>query len=237
MKNNRINFWMAAFFCLAGILIGTAGAYAFMKYNAGNTAQTNITADQKTQPQEEKAKKYSFDFDGFLVLGNNSADVTVVEFADYQCPACGFFSNSTFGDLKTKYIDTGKIKFVFKDFPLFSIHPQSEMASEAAHCASDQEKYFEMHEMLFKRVKEWSGNSKAEAVFNNFAKELKLDTKQFSDCMKTNKYKEKILASVKEALNAEAEGTPTFYINGEKTFFGAYPIESFDAALAKLGIK
>jgi len=235
MKNSKINFWMVAFFCLIGILIGVGATYAVLKYYPSNTG------DKEMPKKAEEIKKYSFNFDGFPALGSDSAEITIVEFADYQCPACGTFFSGTFNDLKTKYIDTNKIKFVFKDFPLFSIHPQAEMASEAVHCASEQsgekDNYWEMHDLIFSRAKEWSGNVKAESVFNGFAKELKLDVKQFGECLKTGKYRDAVLASLKEGLDVGVEGTPTFYINGEKTFFGAYPIESFDAALAKLGVK
>jgi|SRR5436309_4597280 len=83
-------------------------------------------------------------------LGLTDAPVTVVEFSDYQCPFCGRFYSTTLPALKRDYIDTGKVRYVFRDYPLDQIHPQARKAAEAAHCAGDQGKYWEMHDRLSK---------------------------------------------------------------------------------------
>src|SRR5437867_7147997 len=82
------------------------------------------------------------------VLGRNDAPVTLVEFSDYQCPFCQRFFATTLSALKKHYVDTGKVRYVFRDFPLDQMHPQARKAAEAAHCAVEQGKYWEMHEVL-----------------------------------------------------------------------------------------
>ncbi len=83
------------------------------------------------------------------VQGDPNAKVTIVEFSDYQCPFCGAFYTQTEGQIKKDYIDTGKVKFYYRDFPLTQIHPGAEKGAEAARCAGDQGKYWQMHDIVF----------------------------------------------------------------------------------------
>ena len=89
------------------------------------------------------------------VLGDANAKVTVIEFTDFQCPFCGRHFEQTFGQIKENYVDSGKVKYVLRDFPL-SFHPHAEEAAEAAECANDQGKFWEMHDELFSNQAEWS---------------------------------------------------------------------------------
>lgn len=83
------------------------------------------------------------------IMGNANAKLTLVEFSDYQCPFCGRHFTQTEGQLKKDYIDTGKVKFYYRDFPLSQIHPGAQKAAEAARCAGDQGKYWEYHDLVF----------------------------------------------------------------------------------------
>lgn len=83
------------------------------------------------------------------VMGKESAKVTVIEFSDYQCPFCGRFYTQTEGQIKKEYVDTGKVKFYYRDFPLSQIHPGAQKGAEAARCAGDQNKYWEFHDLVF----------------------------------------------------------------------------------------
>lgn len=83
------------------------------------------------------------------VQGNNNAKITIIEFSDYQCPFCERFFTQTEGQLKKEYIDTGKVKFYYRDYPLSQIHPGAQKAAEAARCAGDQGKYWEYHDLIF----------------------------------------------------------------------------------------
>jgi len=113
-------------------------------------------SDYKNQGYYNDVKKDIKILDTDPQLGSKDAKVTLVEFTDYQCPYCGKHASSTGKQIKSDYIDTGKIKFVLKDFPLTSIHPNAFKAAEAARCAGEQGKYWEMHDKLFESQSEWS---------------------------------------------------------------------------------
>ena len=226
MKKN-FNLWMIAFFALLALMIGVGGTLAYVKYSAPKQPKT----DDKTV---EVAKKYTFDLQKYAVLGNEAAPVTIVEFSDFQCPACSYFYSKVYPDFKKQLLDSGKAKLYLIDFPLLDIHPQAEKAAEASHCAQEQGKYWEMHDALYASQKDWSGKTTAEKTFNKLAKNLNLDTTKFADCLKTEKYKPLVLEGLKAGMEAEVEGTPTFYLNGEKKFFGVYPVSNFLTELAKL---
>jgi protein-disulfide isomerase len=163
-------------------------------------------------------------------LGQPDAPVTLVEFSDYQCPFCGRFFKQTFTALKTDYIDTGKLRYVFRDFPLDTIHPQARKAAEAAHCAGAQGKYWEMHDTLFK-------NQSALKVDNlkAFARDLGLDTDAFNACLDQGTYAEAVNQHLAAGSQAGIAGTPGFFIGKtsaegtlEATFIkGAQPITAF----------
>ena len=86
-------------------------------------------------------------------LGKPDAPLTLVEFSDYQCPFCRRFFEQTLPALKSKYIDAGQLRYVFRDFPLDQIHPQARQAAESVHCAAEQGKYWEMHDLLFQSLR------------------------------------------------------------------------------------
>src|SRR3989344_9399332 len=90
------------------------------------------------------------------VLGEKNAKVTIIEFSDFQCPFCSRFRDQTFDQIKSKYIDTGKVKFVYRDFPLTQIHPMAQKGAEASECADEQGKFWEYHDLLFQKQDEWT---------------------------------------------------------------------------------
>ncbi len=178
-----------------------------------------------------------FEPETVTTLGDPNAPVTIVEFSDYQCPYCLRNFQQTFPKIKENYIDTGKVKYVFKDFPL-SFHKQAMPASMAAECAGEQGKYWEMHDKLFSERDRWNENPDVNNVMKDFAKELGLDTKQFNECFDSEKYKDEILADQQEGIAAGVKGTPAFFINGQ-FLSGAQPYEVFkqviDQALKNAG--
>lgn len=154
------------------------------------------------------------------VLGDEDAPVTIVEFSDYECPFCGRFHTQTFGELKSKYIDTGKVKFVYRDFPL-SFHPQAQKAAEAAECAGEQGKYYEMHEKLFT-----DGVQGGVASFKQFASQIGLNTGKFNDCIDSGKMVSEIRKDMADGAAIGVQGTPAFYVNGVE-ISGAQPFQVF----------
>jgi protein-disulfide isomerase len=174
---------------------------------------------------------------GSPMLGEKDAPVTIAEFSDYQCPFCGRFFSSTFSALKTDYIDTGKVRYVFRDFPLEQIHGQARKAHEAAYCAGDQGKYWEMHDLLFQNQTELKMD-----VLKQFAEKLRLAPSAFATCLTTDKYAGEVDRNLREGTALNVNGTPTFFI-GKSTsddafdgasIVGAQPIGAFRAAIDDL---
>lgn len=163
-------------------------------------------------------------------IGDPDAPVIIVEYTDYQCPYCGRHAQQTFPQIKEQYIDTGQVYYVFKDFPLTSIHPQAVEAAEAARCAGEQEAFAAMHDLLFGGQQEWNGRDDAAAIFTTYAGQLDLDTTAFSDCLASDKYHEAIGADLEEGIGFGIQGTPGFFING-RFLSGAQPFANFQQAI------
>ena len=167
---------------------------------------------------------------GAYAYGDPNAPITIVEYTDYQCPFCTRHFAETFPALKENFIDTGKVFYVVKDFPLISIHPQATKAGEAARCAGEQDAYPEMHDALFGGQAEWSGNSDAATVFIGYAEELGLDSDAFADCLNSGKMETAVLDNMNEGSGFGVNGTPAFFINGTLVS-GALPYDSFEQGL------
>ncbi len=165
-----------------------------------------------------------------FALGDPQAPVKLVEFSDYQCPVCAVHFQQTWPLLKERYVDTGRVYYVFKDLPLTSIHPQATKAHEAARCAAEvggEDVYWQMHDQLFEGQEEWSGNSEHVAVFKAYAAELGLDQAAFDACLDGGGQTAAVQAEMEEAFALGVNGTPTFFIDGYP-FSGAHPIQNFD---------
>ena len=150
------------------------------------------------------------------MLGSADAKVLMIEFGDYQCPSCRMFWKDIEPRLKKEYIDTGKVKLVFRDFPLTSIHPEAVLAAEAVNCARDQNKYWEFHDKVF-REQYNKGDDVIRlkpADLKKWAKDLKLDQASFDQCLDSEKYKDEIVKDKMDGEAAGVQGTPTFFING-----------------------
>lgn len=159
------------------------------------------------------------------VLGNPEAKVTVIEFSDFQCPFCARYTLETYPQIKQAYIDTGKIKMVFKNFPLTSLHDNAEGAAEASECANDQGKFWEYKEKLFQNQQALSAGD-----LKKSAKDLGLNEDQFNNCFDSKKYSDEVSQDLKSGIEAGVTGTPTFFINGEK-LVGSLPFSEFQRVI------
>jgi protein-disulfide isomerase len=140
-------------------------------------------------------------------LGRATAPVTIVEFSDYECPYCGQFYRETLPLLVADYVKSGRVRFVYHDFPIASLHPGAAKAAEAARCAGDQARYWEYHDALFQNQ-----SSLEEPELAQRAVTLKLDTTAFSRCLKSGQYSSAIKRSIAEGDRAGVDGTPFFFI-------------------------
>ena len=176
--------------------------------------------------------------DGAPAKGEESAKVTLVDFTDYQCPFCGRYIRETYPQIGRDYIQTGKVKYVVRDFPLESIHPLAFKAAEATHCAGERGKYWAMHDRLFANQRQLVRKDLAK-----HAEALGLDVVVFDQCLDTGTYAPRIRKDMAEGQKLQTTGTPTFFLGltepkGSEMkgtrMEGALPYEAFKAAIERL---
>jgi protein-disulfide isomerase len=168
--------------------------------------------------------RYKIPTDGYPSIGPADAPITLVEFADFQCPYCRQWEQQTYQPLLQAY--PGKIRFVYRDFPLTSIHPNAMPAAEAAQCANEQGKFWDFHDKLF------GGQDLSDDIYKQYAQELGLDVTKFSDCLTNHTYASKIQQDSDFATNLGINSTPTFFING-LAIIGAQPLTAFTSVIDK----
>jgi protein-disulfide isomerase len=164
------------------------------------------------------------------VLGSDSAQLEVAEYADYQCPACQQFAVVQFPAVRRTLIETGLVRWRFRDFPLAQ-HPHARLAAHSAACAGDQGKYWEQQDQIFVTHPEWSVASSAGPIFRESARRLGLDLAAYDACMASAKYAGRIQASLEEGARLGVGSTPTFLI-GSRLYPGQLSSDSL-AALVK----
>jgi protein-disulfide isomerase len=145
-------------------------------------------------------------------IASDSAKVTIVEFADFQCPACGA-AHPVLDKILEDY--PGRVNFIYRHFPL-PLHSYAIPAIRAAEAAGEQGKFWEMHDMLYERQSEWSGSNKPFEIFLNFANELKLDIDSFTKSANSSKFDSSIQKDKSDAQALGVNSTPTIFINNKK---------------------
>ena len=209
--NNSNQFFKYLSIFLLGLILG----YLFRGINLSGNAVSTITENGSIK-----------------VIGQNNAPITMVEYSDFQCPLCKKFYEDALPIIMKNYVETGKVKLVYKQFPL-SIHPQAPAAAMATECALEQNKFWEMHDLLFKNQASWSGNPSHIAQFKQLAGQLGLDQKQFDNCLDTQKHLGNVNKDYQEGINKAVRGTPTFYIN-DQIIVGAQDAKVFTDMLDQL---
>ena len=165
---------------------------------------------------------------GSPILGNSNAPITILEWGDYQCTFCYKFHQNTLNTIQEDFINTGKVKLVFKDFPLNG--PDSLLAAEAAYCAEDQEKYWQYHDELYKN---WGGERTGwitRGSLDNFAITVNLDLKEFNKCLDEHKYQNKVNSIHEFGKEIGIDATPSFLVFNEEKIIkirGNQPLEVF----------
>jgi protein-disulfide isomerase len=172
-------------------------------------------------------------------MGDEKAPVAIVEFGDYQCPYCARHANQVLPQIVTDYVKTGKVRYFFKDTPVEAIHPQAFKAAEAALCAGEQGKYWELHDRLFQNPQALAGNE-----LPAHALALGLDVPKFQQCLDNDTYAGQIRKSIEDAVKSGVRGTPTFLVGmsdpeetgktAVTTLSGFKPYSAFQQALDQM---
>jgi protein-disulfide isomerase len=205
----------------AVLLVGAAFLITFLvrSSNAGDVTAINYEVGRTE--------------DGFWYKGNPDAAVTVIKYSDYQCPSCGFYFTNLGKIIERDYIETGRIQFVYHEFPLSS-HQHAVTAGEAARCAGDQGSYWQMHNMIFTNQAQWSPLSNVRNVFSGYAGQIGLNRADFDACMENGTHREEVVAAGESSIAAGVNATPTFSVNGTLVNSSGLP-GAIDAALRAAG--
>ena len=196
-------------------------------------AKLELKIMQERLPTSQPQLPVKISADDDPVIGNPDAPITIIEFSDFQCPFCARFHVQTLPSLMEEYIEQGKVKLVFRDFPIQSIHPNALPASVAAECANEQGKFKGMHDLLFENQKQWSSleTSPALSTFVQYAKELQINEEEFTSCLTGGKYIDEIRKDLEDGRNYGVSGTPGFFIGNDDVGYvelkGAQPFDSF----------
>jgi len=164
----------------------------------------------------ENADKPVADVAGESVHVKGEGEITLVEFSDFQCPAC-LSVQAPLKQILAKY--EGKVKLVYRHFPLISIHKNAQMASYASEAADNQGKFWEMHDLLFDKQQEWGTLENPRDKFVEYAKSLEMDETKFLSDLESQEVKDKVSIDLLAATRYRLSGTPTFFLNGSKVEF------------------
>ena len=193
--------------------------------------ELKILQNQLPTKQPQLTVKISADNDP--IIGDPNAPITIIEFSDFQCPFCARFHIQTLPLILEEYIEQGKVKLVFRDFPIQSIHPNALPASVAAECANEQGKFKEMHDMLFDNQNEWNKQDTVDALssFSQYATNIQLEQETFDSCLTNGKYIDEIKKDLDDGRDYGVSGTPGFFVGNDEIGYvelkGAQPFESF----------
>ena len=185
--------------CTASVPVASNSRMPERSANSSSMVQKDgpVTAVELSRP--------SVNLDDSPTLGSDTAKIGIVEFSDYECPYCRTSQTQLLPQIKKEYIDTGVVRYVHKDFPLVSIHPQAAPAAIAAQCAHAQGRFWDMHQALF-------ANPLRDALYPELARKLKLDEQKFSACLKDTAPRQAIYRDVQEARRLGISGTPSFVV-------------------------
>ena len=183
--------------------------------------QANAEASSETQ----QVVRYDVPVDDDPILGAEDAPITIVEFSDYECPYCRQWHSEVYSQLIDTYGD--QIRFVYRDFPLESIHSNANSAAQAANCANEQGVFWDYHDKLFS-MEQGLGNE----AYLEYASQLDMDEAAFQECIGSGRYQDEVQSDFEFAANLGVRSTPTFFINGIAVV-GAQPFEIFQQVIER----
>lgn len=228
-SGNSLNWWIAGAGCVVALCFGLilTGIGFFTLYRTAAFPKGLLEPGVNLEVTPAEAREH-FRPNG-RSLGDPNAPVRIEIYSDFQCPFCRRFWSETESQLFQDYVSTGKVYFVYRSLGAFLGH-ESQKAAEAAYCASDQEKFWEYHDLLFTNQGAENAGTFSDARLTAFAQSLNLDMTAFNDCFQNGKYIEQVNQDLADAQSVDIKSTPTFLINGTM-IQGAQPYEVFKQAI------
>lgn len=217
-ERERINVWVVSTLILGGLIAG----FIFGRYELSILPEKGYTKELATNLLEESIDETQKNSNKNCVIvdenerpsiGSENAPVVITFFGDYECPFSRNFNLEVLPMLKEDFIDTGEIRFVYMNFPL-DIHKKTTSAAHATKCAEEQNKYWEMHYLIFQEQPNWKAMNNHEDMFLKYANLIGINLKAFQDCMASQKYKKAIEEDKQYGSSCGIEKTPGIFING-----------------------
>src|SRR5919107_1514838 len=230
---------------LAVIMVG--GTLAAFLPTASNPTNGSNSSSNNQNPNEIIQKLYSPVVQNASALGSSTADITMIEFADYQCQSCAKFQREVRDDILRNFVNTGQVRFLFKDFIVNNDMPTttttvdeaSTLAAEASYCAADQGKYWEYHNQLYQNAEDESTESVTIDNLKQIGRNSGIgDLMQFSDCLASHKHSKTVNENENLARSIGLQSIPTFILLSNRTqplaIQGAQPYSIFEQAIREI---
>jgi thioredoxin family protein len=246
-RSPRVTQWIVLAAFLIGVVFGAFGFAAYSIFKSSTTADlreaarngfmdavatlnaggspTSADSSESTAPVTT-----SFNLRDANRLGDKNAKVTLIEFADFQCPYCERWYQQVESQIIQQYVQTGKVTFVYKHVAFLG--QESDWAAQAAECAADQNKFWEYHDYLWKQQSGENQGAFTKDKLIGFAQQLELDMGKFTTCVQNDQTLARVQADTLEGQQASVSGTPTFFINGQR-IVGSQPYSTFQTAIDK----
>jgi protein-disulfide isomerase len=202
---------MRRFYILFGVVAATG--LLVLAYLLTRPSTASIPANVTVQASDTSG------FRGYI-KGSPTAPVEITEFADYQCPFCQTFATLQMPTIQERLIDTGRLRWRYRDFPL-QMHSFARLAAHSAACADEQGKYWDQHDRIYEGQQDWSGARDAGPLFRGYAKAVGLDLGRYDGCMNSRKYAGRIQASYNEGIQLGVSSTPTLMV-GDRLYRGRF---------------
>lgn len=206
-KTRRTNA-LLPFYALLGVVALVGAIFLFRQVKGGGGgAATTLQEVVMTPEQLQRVPGIS--------KGQPNAPVVIMEFADFQCPACGQFARFS-EPLVKDHIDAGTVRFVWYDYPLVEIHQNAMLASRAGRCANEQNQFWAYHDYVFGQQQRWSEEKNPVNLFIEYAEQAGLDRNAFAQCLRSDKYQKEVSESRQLGGTLGVSGTPTLFVNGKR---------------------
>ena len=198
------------FYVVLGLL-GLAGVFLLYRQMGGGGGSATTTMQEVVLTPEQLQQVPG------ISKGQPNAPVTIMEFADFQCPGCGTFAQFQ-EPLLNEWIENGTVRFVYYDFPLTQLHANSVLAARAGRCANELNGFWPFHDLVFARQREWSDASRGDATdrFEGYAEQVGLNREQFSTCLRSDRFQREVSESYQLGVALGVGGTPTLFINNKR---------------------